>query len=89
MKAVVNYTLPEVNETKIESKTIDVVSSETGKSMGKLIVIPEINLYQEIKCISKYGDESFLYKVTGKVYFDFDNLEDIIVDGESVTVWIK
>lgn len=90
MKAEINYTLPEINEEPIITETKDVVSNSSDKVFGRLIILPEVDTHQKIKCISSCGEESFTYKVRGKVYLDFPSgIKDVDIDGEVTTVWIN
>jgi len=81
--------LPEIYDYPVQTKTQQVVSAETGKVLGQIIIATEVDISQKVKCITSCGDESFTYSIHGRIYLDFPSgIKDVTFDDEVTTIWI-
>lgn len=70
-----------------EFKTM--VSNSTDRIFGKLIIVPQVDMFQRVKCVSSTGEESFTYPIKGRIFLDIDDVEDVTQEGEEVVIWVK
>jgi hypothetical protein len=88
-KVTITETLREPETTPIEAYTLEVISNSTDKVFGRLIILPEVDIDQKVKCISSCGEESFTYNIHGRLYMDFDyDIKDVQVNGEVTVIMV-
>jgi hypothetical protein len=81
-------TLREPEAKPIDSYQVELISNSSDKVFGRLIILPEVDIDQKIKCMSSCGEESFLYNIHGRVYMDIENIKDVQIDGDVTVIMV-